>query len=508
MLKKIRFYFLLLVCLGCLVHIFSASELSAENQEINHNPLQYNVQVSAQVIPIFAIDKKGNPVYDLREDEIELYVNKKPWKILQFTSYHNEATPGPVTTINKQNSTVKAKSPERVNFILIDGVFTGKKGKIKAVKIAGEIIKSGRPGDSFIIMVISPKKGFQYVVGPEKNRDILLTALKDVVLTQSYILLLEPVTVRALNSPGSPHAKEFLNMMFSLTYSEKKALAKQKRNEFLSFTNSFKQLKYALKSIPYPKTVYLVSDGLFYMAVSPRHRSGSSIIMYYESLRRAAANINRSGTIFYPVNTRPKFQRSNIMLKYMAKVSGGSCINGANVKELSKNIKSYTEAYYEVAFSTSGPKKVKDQYKIKIKCKRKGIKLNTLRFGEKTKTYAQMPKEQRKVFALNVVTGGSWSRMVGKVMRIKNRSNADMKQDTNAMKAVSMKIPDAYKGRKIDIFVVNVEPTTFRSEIELNQRFVGAQKDIEVNVKKRNNRKQYVVLVEPGMTDCRYMQII
>ncbi len=46
--------------------------------------LSYFVSVNAQLVPIYAVDKKGNPVFDLKKEEIQLYANEKPVEIIYF----------------------------------------------------------------------------------------------------------------------------------------------------------------------------------------------------------------------------------------------------------------------------------------------------------------------------------------------------------------------------------------------------------------------------------------
>ena len=102
-------------------------------------------------------DKKGKPVYDLRKEEIELYVNKKPYKILDFMSYQvteNAEKKGDLKKADKKEEQVQTviskageeqgkreitiKSPERVNFIILDGISTTKNGIRNAKKLAME----------------------------------------------------------------------------------------------------------------------------------------------------------------------------------------------------------------------------------------------------------------------------------------------------------------------------------------------------------------------------------
>lgn len=75
--KKWQSQFILLLLLGTGVFIW------AQNQD----SLEYEVTVKAMVVPVFAVDGKGNPIHDLKQDELRLFVNGKPSKIAFFTRY-------------------------------------------------------------------------------------------------------------------------------------------------------------------------------------------------------------------------------------------------------------------------------------------------------------------------------------------------------------------------------------------------------------------------------------
>ena len=60
--------------------LFCASDLPAQAQaqaKDDQERLKYQVSVEAQLVPIFAVDKKGNPVFDLKPDELILYADGK-----------------------------------------------------------------------------------------------------------------------------------------------------------------------------------------------------------------------------------------------------------------------------------------------------------------------------------------------------------------------------------------------------------------------------------------------
>ncbi|HLP44308.1 MAG TPA: hypothetical protein VK469_00065, partial [Candidatus Kapabacteria bacterium] len=74
--------------------------------------LEYELSVDVRLVPVFAVDSRGNPVYDLQKEEVELYAEGKPADIFYFNSYqvdaHEKNNPD-----ENEPATEPVKSPER-----------------------------------------------------------------------------------------------------------------------------------------------------------------------------------------------------------------------------------------------------------------------------------------------------------------------------------------------------------------------------------------------------------
>ena len=110
------------ICL-VLLSIFFALGMTAQE------PLHYDVAVTVKVVPIFAVDARGNPVYDLAEDELELFVNGSAVPIADFQRY----TVDEVREAEGETGTGRAepeplKQKERVVFIIMDSIFNSQYG--------------------------------------------------------------------------------------------------------------------------------------------------------------------------------------------------------------------------------------------------------------------------------------------------------------------------------------------------------------------------------------------
>ena len=314
MFKQVLKESVMIRCMVCFLSLLVVKTglLAGQTGQTEDAILSYEVQVNAQIVPIFAVDSKGNPVQDLKEEDIILYVNRKPYKIVQFMNYQLE------------------EEKEEVE---------KKKGKTK-------------------------------------------------------------------QEPAAPVTKE----------GEKIGEGKRK-----------------LKIKALERMNFIILDGI------------SNSMSGVRNARKLAIGI---------VKATP---------------------------ELGEN------------------------FRIKIKCKRKGVKINTLGYGEKPRPYAEMKEPLKKLFALNVVLGGSWSRMVGKVQRVVCRKIGETPKKKITIKKIDVNIIKALQNRNLDIFVLNVHPVTLKAAIDLFQRKVGEKETIEVEA--QTGRKQFVVIVEPEKSHCIFTQV-
>ncbi|UCH96764.1 MAG: hypothetical protein JSV88_07900, partial [Candidatus Aminicenantes bacterium] len=383
-------------------------------------------------------------------------------------------------------------------------ISNSKSGIRNAKKLAMNLVKSGSPGDAFIILKAAPSSGLQYVIGPEKDKIKLLRELEKVYLDPSWMVL---VPARAVGRViGFDHASaELKGQLQRMGNMEIRNTSMEYRSTVRRFGRTLQDLKYALRTIRLPKTVFLVSGAVQEIAgdIHGYSQSMQHIYNYYDSMKKAAIAINKGGSLLYMVNPIPEKHRIKKAINIMSKISNAKCIHASDINDVLKKIKNNTAAYYEVAFAVTP--QLGENFRINVKCKRKGVRLNSLRYGEKAKSYTQMEEMQKKLFALNVVTGGSWSRMVGKVKTTMYQTLEEITKKKTIIKKISVPIPDQLKDRKADIFVLNVDPATLKADIEMVQRVVNEKETIEV--KAQTGKKQYIVIVEPEKTYCIFNQV-
>jgi len=472
-----------------------------------HEPLEYEVDVNAIIIPIFAINGQGEPVFDLKKEEIELFIDKKLQQVAEFSVYKVEDKKRQVVEGGEVRT---VSSDDRVNIMILDSISNSEKGMRRAKKIASSIVNESPVTDAFVIIESKPKSGFRYIIGPETNKKRLTEAIKDTNKVVGDRFSKASRNIRRMGSnvisSGERYARgqRLKSSMGSWAYrahvfetATRNMVAD--RNEYHRdldvFFNSISQMKYALKTITQPKHVFIISGGV------PNSSLGRELVRYYKFMGDAAKAINYGGSMLYMINPVPVVENSTPhSLKIMARESGGKYFSGNSIDEIVEKVKKSTQAYYELAFFP--PNKGNEKMNINLKCKREDVVLNTVNYAEKGKPYFQMEPLQKKLFALSVVTGGSWSRIVGDVKTIKYKK---IKSSDSKFKKVKINIPGNIIEKNLEIFVVNIEPESMKANIGIRKML--AMKNLKIEIPVEKGKVQFFVIIEPRKPLCLYNRV-
>lgn len=486
---------LLLTVMFSLLFVLTGQEQAQTNKE----ELSYEVDVDAQLIPIFAVDKDGNPVYDLKPEDFELFTDGKPTEIISFNYYKVETS----EKTEEQPDAQPPKSPERLNFIIIDSIASNRTVMPQAVEVVTRIINKASPGDGFVLMESRIDRGIQYVIGPEKDKAKLFNALKQI--ENNFFgreTEVDPTAVRKMsgyqgggqmNNSSILTMREFTNAMSKAEIEKKLYL-----NDIRVFSESIQQLKFALKTIPLPKTFFLISAG-------PLGTERSAINMNaYKQLIKAAEAINLGGSMLYIINpmVAGNLQERNAF-KFMTDSVNGKFIYGQDFDNVVEQVKKSTSAYYELAFySDNKPDHV---CKVEVKCKRNDVSLVSIGYSEKSKPYRRMNPTEKELFALSVINRGSWSRLVAKIGSIPftKIKESKSKKEPNI---IQLNVPPFMRNRKLDVFIVHVNPETLAAEFEFQQKLMTDTETIEVLPRKKKDA--YFVIIEPIIPVCIYNKIM
>lgn len=500
-----------------------------ETKDITHN-----VSVNLMLVPVFAVDTNGNPVLDLKKDDFVIHANNTPMEIADFIRFDFDYQKEVMEEITVKGKKVKAPQPSRAKFIIIDSVFNEFFAFKRAKTIAVDIIKNGAPDDMFIVLENRADGGLRHLGGPGMDKKTLIRQIKKLKLpsakwSKSLHWCKEwdyeadednynPISVSATLENLSRNKKDMERQAY--------------KNQVHHFSRTLAQFKYALKTVTRPKMVFLLSEGISKAAfknyqasekVAGYGKFGSALLRQapgvdkvnefrdqrlFKDLVRIVQAINEGGSVLYTVNPG-KMERDDeasgeMSMRFLAYESGGRYIAGRDTKKLVKRVKDATAAYYELAFVPTPD--LGKRIELKLTCKRKGVNVNSFKQTSRSRPYFRMEPVEKKLFALNMVTGGSWSRIMGKVVRIKYKKYIARQAVENGRPAkLEIPLPLKMQGRELDIFAIRIDPRTQKADIQLATHKLS--ETAELIIKEQKDMQEYFVIIEPVFAYCVYNQI-
>ena len=146
----------------------------------SRDSLDYKISVNVMVVPIFAVDSSGNPVYDLKEEELKLFVNDQPTEISAFKRFEFSQEQRIKEKVSEETYDTFQSSGDRFVFVILDTMFNSLTGFRRSKDIATKLIKEGEPGDYFVILENNPIGGLKYIGGPEKDGNLLIKKIDEI----------------------------------------------------------------------------------------------------------------------------------------------------------------------------------------------------------------------------------------------------------------------------------------------------------------------------------------
>ncbi len=162
----------------CILIVFLGIPFFAQDQDLQE-PLKYKVLVNAMAVPLFVVDTNGNPVFDLKKEELQLYVNDMPVEILEFRRYefsHDQKIKEEIEV--GETGKISQPAEDRVIFIILDTMFNSLTGFRRSKEIAINLIKEGLPEDRFVILENNAIGGLKYIGGSESDKNELIKKIK------------------------------------------------------------------------------------------------------------------------------------------------------------------------------------------------------------------------------------------------------------------------------------------------------------------------------------------
>jgi VWFA-related protein len=459
--------------------------------------LKHALKVEVKIIPMFAVDSKGKPVLDLKQADLSLLINdeKVPFQFYRFTSEE---------VLGDQRITVK----KRNIFIVIDSLFKTEHGFSLSKEIVEKLVADAFSDDLITILEISPMGGLRHIYGPSSHKTRLIQKIRELKQFPDHFMTIPedthfPAVVNREGEEPEPPAKSGRNRR------EKEARMNRKTREIeaeygkwtaIFYIKTLQKLQHILKMTENRKMVFLVSQGTPHRIFVDRKQM--------DFVREALNSINNSETILYTIypkretyaELRHGVQTGDSLLRYLSQSAGGKYFEGSDPNVIVKEVKRTTSAYYELIFSPT-PEMGKTQT-VRIKSTRPGVKFFYIQNTSKPLPYRKMSLVEKKIFALDAVSKGRWSRRIASVREIPNEIVIIKRKN---LQKIKISVPPQMVKKKCDVFFLNINLQSRNNAFVVEKRKFKKQHTFVLE--RKDGFQTYIIIVEPESARCIYTEI-
>ncbi len=411
--------------------------------------LQEDVAVRWWLVPVYAVDRSGAPVLDLKAEDLEARVGGSP--VSPFSLIRKRFQPaeaGPASA----PLPVQAPPQKKMVFLVFDAAFSPYHLLARARTIAETAIAHSDGTSQYMLLSIEPEIGLKYVAGPTRDPDEISKSLKRFLAGKKQDYLLEsansePSEPQNIAMPGdilSPNSGQGARTgvsffgtrdmaAFSRDLSNRTDALDRKRLTS-SYTAALLSLNLVLDQFrEFSKVVYLYSCGVTEEAPpsrtgpapsGPRGAPGRPAYLpadssAQDSLAMSGRRLNTSGAVLFLVNpsgtggdarTRASGERS---LRILAGESGGRYFEGAK-KEISRQVNSLEAGYYEISFR-DGPEYKGEALDFEVRCRRAEVEILTVRKLGRKNEFSALTDLEKEVLVLNILNKGPFALAYPKV---------------------------------------------------------------------------------------------
>ncbi|HEY4591513.1 MAG TPA: hypothetical protein VIJ61_03845 [Thermoanaerobaculia bacterium] len=379
------------------------------------------VNVEVKIVPFYAVDAQGNPVYDLRQDEVELRVGGARVPVESFDRY--------VIQSGRDGSQASplTPTPSRSVFFLFDQTFSSPTGFNADKRLAARMVQSWPGGDRMFLMTHGTT-GIERKLGPvppdAEGKKELLAAIA-ALEPEARRLELQENTNADFGAPAGRASRGLVSGAApgSQRASVDDGIQGSVRNEYHNvardFAVSLGDFAAELRRISGPKLLVLFSQGmdsdLYFVgnnglkvysddSVEVDSRRAPPLV---DRFRQPLAALAESGTVLLFVNTdRGPEDDADSVLRHMAQTAGGLYVEGRDPRDLEQRIAGSTTAYYEAAFHPAASLLQRDSAAVEVAVRRPGVKVWAPAAVRTRESYLDLSAAEKRRMVIDLLSGG------------------------------------------------------------------------------------------------------
>ena len=448
--------------------------------------IREEVKIDWWVLPLFAVDKDGNSVIDLKPEDINLRVNNQ--KVTGFTLYKR------AFSVEQKMETADGSQPpaqfkkNKLVFLLFDIAFTTGSNFEQAKAVAKNLVRKSEEDTLFTIIAIDPLSGPVYGGGPLSDKQQVIKLIDDKIRWDPTTKSISTVMFLVNSTQVGGRAGMRLDAGDLDVLREQRSSGLRKAN--INYFRAFQTLYHALNSIKDNKFIYFFSEGIsLYARQAVQHGKEE----YWEFIKQTADYLGKSGAVLFVINPAGAKVASGSLssgedsLRYMARESGGKYFEGEKTA-ISNKIDKMHRAYYEIAFPDQEAFK-EGLRRLTVRSRRSGTRIHTLRSLEKSKLYGEMESIEKEILALNLLNPSPLFRAPLKIrgLKISKTSEKDGKIRHK------IKLPNDFGRKSIDLYKIWLNESTHQAQVE--KESLITKKTLEITLNRKGQVAPRLVLV-------------
>jgi len=448
------------------------------------------IDVELKIVPFYAVDAEGRPVFDLRREEVELRVDGVAVATESFDRY---TTANAAAERPREASAPATPAAARRVFFLFDVAFSSPRGLLASAQVARTYLDQLPAIDRLYLLLNDRRSGLKQVLGPiaadEKGKEKVLKRIRglrpDVQgLETRADLALPPSTAGsgAGMRKGIPPDQDS---------AARDAIRAGGRTQYaavaLAFADSLEALAAELRRLPGPKLLITFTQG-----VDPRlYFNGESI-----GLQTGRAGVQGDSRQFSALETRFRkplqaLADSGAMnlfvnldrpvaigdwgaaLRHMATSAGGLYVEGWNSKEVEERVASSTAAYYEAGFLPAGSLLEAGRANVEVVVHRPGVRVWAASAIRTRESYASLSDYEKRLLMIDLVQGGPEAQRSRSPVRLDLHDLSGRVQGRAEPKGRHVRFeadwPADLTGKKVDLYTIVLSPPRRGAAIEVLQ---------------------------------------
>lgn len=410
------------------------------------------VEVHLQIIPFYVVDESGQPVLDLKPEEVQVLVDGKPYPIGHLDRYtfvqeasgdsdRPEASGSDSSVEHQPLSDTAGKlrpgaNPSRRHVLLLfDLAFSSPRGFRISREVSLQTCERILDSDLVYLLVFSGTKGLQRLWGPVSGRDRVCNRLQGSLGLRRGI-------ERAPSPDVDFPSEEGRNVESNISISSELEDYVREAQTFNQWTYrdvaqrlaaTLKQLAASLRPVQGPKLLIYFSQGVrnnvyfaaayaepveqpivpgqFPQLYGQDDRLGSSFVLH-QDFEEAGRALAEAGVMVMVVNPEGYLTEASAplsgenSLRHIARVTSGLYVEGTQEAHIRQQISQWTAAYYEAGIYLRNREYKGKFHKVEVRLLRPGVRLWSLRGFRDPRPYRDFTPEERLSYAIQLIYRG------------------------------------------------------------------------------------------------------